>query len=253
MKKLIGLFILALIVNIAVSCSMNAAAEKPAYIPPSPTATEQSAFSSPDSSAVPSAVAIPSVALTSPSASASVKADLTPSPKASVSSKASDKKTSQEKPDKTKEPASTEKPKTSNKDNEPSQTAALTPAPTAAPTPKPEPKPEKPAIKELGSGFNNEVLAGVNSEREYQGVPSVSLDGGKCAKALAHARAMAEAGKVFHAGLGYEAVTDSTSSGSSIGKRCANHAGDLAVNPDIKTIGVGSVKVGDKQYTCVYG
>ena len=105
----------------------------------------------------------------------------------------------------------------------------------------------------LGSGFNKAVLAGVNSERAFQGVPAVSLDGRKCAKALAHALAMAKTKKVFHAGLGYEAVTDSTSSGRSIGKRCANHAGDLAVNTELHTIGVGSVKAGGKQYTCVYG
>lgn len=63
---------------------------------------------------------------------------------------------------------------------------------------------------------------------------------------------MAARGETFHFCGGAESVTGSTAGGKSIGLRSAAHATGLALDADRSRLGVGSVKVGDKQYTCVF-
>lgn len=104
----------------------------------------------------------------------------------------------------------------------------------------------------MGSGFNKSVLAGVNEVRAQNGNAPLKLDSGLCAKALAHAKEMAERGETFHSCGGAESVTGSTAGGKSIGIRSAGHATGLALDADRSRLGVGSVKIGGKQYTCVF-
>jgi len=104
----------------------------------------------------------------------------------------------------------------------------------------------------MGGSFNNAVLAGVNEVRAQNGNAPLKLDSGLCAKALAHAKEMAAKGETFHSCGGAESVTGSTAGGKSIGLRSAAHATGLALDADRSRLGVGSVKVGDKQYTCVF-
>lgn len=161
-----------------------------------------------------------------------------------------DKPTETPKPDPTPEPTPEPKPEPT-----PEPTPAPTPEPVPEPTPAPtsEPTPEpKPQMEVMGGGFNNAVLAGVNEVRAQNGNAPLSLDSGLCAKALAHAKEMAERGETFHACGGAESVTGSTSGGKSIGLRSAAHATGLALDADRSRLGVGSVKIGDKQYTCVF-
>ncbi len=125
------------------------------------------------------------------------------------------------------------------------------PEPTPELTPKPTPEPE-PQMEVMGSGFNKSVLAGVNEVRAQNGNAPLKLDSGLCAKALAHAKEMAERGETFHSCGGAESVTGSTAGGKSIGIRSAGHATGLALDADRSRLGVGSVKIGGKQYTCVF-
>ena len=104
----------------------------------------------------------------------------------------------------------------------------------------------------LGSSFNNAVLTAVNESRADYGNAPLTLDGGLCAKALAHAKEMAQRGEIFHSCSGAEAVSNSTESGRSIGIRSAAHATGLALDADRSRLGVGSVKYNGQQYTCVF-
>ncbi len=133
----------------------------------------------------------------------------------------------------------------------------VTPEPEPAPEPTPELTPEltlesEPQMEVMGSSFNKSVLAGVNEVRAQNGNAPLKLDGGLCAKALAHAKEMAARGETFHSCGGAESVTGSTAGGKSIGIRSAGHATGLALDADRSRLGVGSVKIGDKQYTCVF-
>lgn len=133
-----------------------------------------------------------------------------------------------------------------------------TPEPTKAPASTPEPTPEptsapQPEMEVMGGGFNSEVLAAVNEARALQGNTALSLDSGLCAKAVEHAKEMARQGKAFHSCGGVESVSDSSGSGKTIGARSAIHASDLELNGGLTSLGVGSVRIGDKQYTCVIG
>ena len=136
---------------------------------------------------------------------------------------------------------------------EPDPTPEPEPAPEPTPelTPEPTPEPE-PQMEVMGSGFNKSVLAGVNEVRAQKGNAPLKLDSGLCAKALAHAKEMAERGETFHSCGGAESVTGSTAGGKSIGIRSAGHATGLALDADRSRLGVGSVKIGGKQYTCVF-
>lgn len=195
--------------------------------------------------------------------------------------------TQSSKPQATKKPESTPKPaatatveiKTPGKQDEekPTETAKPKPNPTPEPTlkpdpepkpeptpePTPEPKPEptpvptpepvpEPQMEVMGGSFNSAVLAGVNEVRAQNGNAPLKLDSGLCAKALAHAKEMAAKGETFHSCGGAESVTGSTAGGKSIGLRSAAHATGLALDADRSRLGVGSVKIGDKQYTCVF-
>lgn len=133
----------------------------------------------------------------------------------------------------------------------PSPTSEPTPKPTPEPIPEPTPEPE-PQMEIMGGSFNNAVLAGVNEVRAQNGNAPLSLDSGLCEKALAHAKEMAARGETFHSCGGAESVTGSTAGGKSIGLRSAAHATGLALDADRFRLGVGSVKIGDKQYTCVF-
>lgn len=104
----------------------------------------------------------------------------------------------------------------------------------------------------MGGSFNSAVLAAVNAARAEYGNAPMALDSGLCAKALAHAKAMAERGEIFHSCAGAESVSNAVGSGSTIGTRSAAHATGLALDADRSRLGVGSVKIGDKQYTCVF-
>ena len=104
----------------------------------------------------------------------------------------------------------------------------------------------------MGGSFNSAVLAAVNAARAEYGNAPLVLDSGLCAKALAHAKEMAERGEIFHSCAGAESVSNAAGSGSTIGTRSAAHATGLALDTDRSRLGVGSVKIGDKQYTCVF-
>lgn len=104
----------------------------------------------------------------------------------------------------------------------------------------------------MGGSFNSAVLAAVNAARAENGNAPLVLDSGLCAQALAHAKAMAERGEIFHSCAGAESVSNAAGSGSTIGTRSAVHASGLALDADRSRLGVGSVKIGDKQYTCVF-
>lgn len=139
----------------------------------------------------------------------------------------------------------------------PEPTSKPTPAPTPEPTPEPTPVPTQepdpePQMEVMGGSFNSAVLAGVNEVRAQNGNAPLKLDSGLCAKALAHAKEMAAKGETFHSCGGAESVTGSTAGGKSIGLRSAAHATGLALDADRSRLGVGSVKIGDKQYTCVF-
>ena len=104
----------------------------------------------------------------------------------------------------------------------------------------------------MSGSFNSAVLAAVNAARAEYGNAPMALDSGLCAKALAHAKEMAERGEIFHSCGGAESVSNAAGSGSTIGTRSAAHATGLALDADRSRLGVGSVKIGDKQYTCVF-
>lgn len=104
----------------------------------------------------------------------------------------------------------------------------------------------------MGGSFNSAVLAAVNAARAEYGNAPLVLDSGLCAQALAHAKEMAERGEIFHSCAGAESVSNATGSGSTIGTRSVAHATGLALDADRSRLGVGSVKIGDKQYTCVF-
>lgn len=131
----------------------------------------------------------------------------------------------------------------------PKPTPKPAPEPTQEPTPTPEPEPE---MEVMGGSFNSAVLAAVNAARAEYGNAPLVLDSGLCAKALAHAKAMAERGEIFHSCGGAESVSNAAGSGSTIGTRSAAHATGLALDADRSRLGVGSVRIGDKQYTCVF-
>ena len=164
-----------------------------------------------------------------------------------------------EKPQKTEKPetAATKAPQTPAATKSQESTAPVTPKPTPKPmlepiqepTPTPEPEPE---MEIMGGSFNSAVLAAVNTARAENGNAPLVLDSGLCAKALAHAKEMAERGEIFHSCGGAESVSNAAGSGSTIGTRSAAHATGLALDADRSRLGVGSVKIGDKQYTCVF-
>lgn len=160
-----------------------------------------------------------------------------------------------EKPQKTEksETAATKAPQTPAA-KEPQETAAMaTPKPTPKPTPEPTPTPEpEPEMEIMSGSFNSAVLTAVNAARAEYGNAPMALDSGLCAKALAHAKEMAERGEIFHSCGGAESVSNAAGSGSTIGTRSAAHATGLALDADRSRLGVGSVKIGDKQYTCVF-
>lgn len=172
-------------------------------------------------------------------------------------------------PAKTEEPAAklqkTEKPETAatKAPQTPAATGPQEPATTATPKPTPKPTPEptqeptltpepEPEMEIMGGSFNSAVLAAVNAARAEYGNAPLVLDSGLCAQALAHAKEMAERGEIFHSCAGAESVSNAAGSGSTIGTRSAAHATGLALDTDRSRLGVGSVKIGDKQYTCVF-
>lgn len=164
-----------------------------------------------------------------------------------------------EKPQKTEKPetAATKAPQTPAATKSPKPAATATPKPTPQPTPEPTqeptPTPEpEPEMEVMGGSFNSAVLAAVNAARAEYGNAPLVLDSGLCAKALAHAKEMAERGEIFHSCGGAESVSNAAGSGSTIGTRSAAHATGLALDADRSRLGVGSVKIGDKQYTCVF-
>lgn len=164
-----------------------------------------------------------------------------------------------EKPQKTEKPelAATKAPQTPAATKSPESTAPVTPKPTPKPTPEPTqeptPTPEpEPEMEIMGGSFNSAVLAAVNAARAENGNAPMALDSGLCAKALAHAKEMAERGEIFHSCGGAESVSNAAGSGSTIGTRSAAHATGLALDADRSRLGVGSVRIGDKQYTCVF-
>lgn len=164
-----------------------------------------------------------------------------------------------EKPQKTEKPetAATKAPQTPATAEPPKPAATATPKPTPKPTPEPTqeptPTPEpEPEMEVMGGSFNSAVLAAVNAARAEYGNAPLVLDSGLCAQALAHAKAMAERGEIFHSCGGAESVSNAAGSGSTIGTRSAAHATGLALDADRSRLGVGSVKIGDKQYTCVF-
>ena len=164
-----------------------------------------------------------------------------------------------EKPQKTEKPetAATKAPQTPATAEPPKPAATATPKPTPKPTPEPTqeptPTPEpEPEMEVMGGSFNSAVLAAVNAARAEYGNAPLVLDSGLCAKALAHAKEMAERGEIFHSCGGAESVSNAAGSGSTIGTRSAAHATGLALDADRSRLGVGSVKIGDKQYTCVF-
>jgi len=171
-------------------------------------------------------------------------------------------KQDEEKPAETPKPEPTSKPAPAptsepTPEPKPEPTSKPTPAPTPEPTPEPTPVPTQepdpePQMVAMSGSFNNAVLAGVNEVRAQNGNAPLKLDSGLCAKALAHAKEMAAKGETFHSCGGAESVTGSTAGGKSIGLRSAAHATGLALDADRSRLGVGSVKVGDKQYTCVF-
>ncbi len=131
----------------------------------------------------------------------------------------------------------------------PKPTPKPTPEPTQEPAPTPEPEPE---MEIMSSSFNSAVLAAVNAARAENGNAPMLLDSSLCAKALTHAKEMAERGEIFHSCGGAESVSNAAGNGSTIGTRSAAHATGLALDADRSRLGVGSVKIGDKQYTCVF-
>lgn len=164
-----------------------------------------------------------------------------------------------EKPQKTEKPEATvtRAPQTPAATKSPESTAPVTPKPTPKPTPEPTqeptPTPEpEPEMEIMGGSFNSAVLAAVNAARAENGNAPMALDSGLCAKALAHAKEMAERGEIFHSCGGAESVSNAAGSGSTIGTRSAAHATGLALDADRSRLGVGSVRIGDKQYTCVF-
>ena len=134
----------------------------------------------------------------------------------------------------------------------PVPTPAATPKPTPVPTPVPTPtETPEPEIIVMGSDFNNEVLAAINELRAQYGNEPLTLDSAWCAQSLAHAIEMAERGEIFHSCFGTESVSNVYSSGRVIGIRSAAHATGL-LDSNITRLGVGSVRIGDEQYTCVF-
>lgn len=146
----------------------------------------------------------------------------------------------------TQKPRQTQEPEIASK---PAPIPSHTPSPTAKPKPTPTPEPE---MEIMGSSFNNAVLTAINTARAEYGNAPMTLDNELCTKALAHAKEMAARGEIFHSCGGAESVSNAVGSGSSIGTRSAAHATGLALDADRSRLGVGSVKIGDKQYTCVF-
>ena len=152
------------------------------------------------------------------------------------------------------ETAATKAPQTPAATEPPKPAATATPKPTPKPTPEPTPTPEpEPEMEIMGGSFNSAVLAAVNEARAEYGNAPLVLNSGLCAQALAHAKAMAERGEIFHSCGGVESVSNDSRSARTIGIRSAVHASDLTLNAGLTSLGVGSVKIGDKQYTCVIG
>lgn len=148
----------------------------------------------------------------------------------------------------------------------PAATPKPTPVPTPAPTPKPTPLPTpvptpvptptetpEPEIIAMGSDFNNALLAAINEIRvgDYGHEP-LTLDSSWCAQSLAHAIEMAERGEMFHSCFGTEGVSESTSSPRVMGIAFAAHISSIVTDARHSRLGIGSVKIGDKQYTCVF-
>ena len=156
------------------------------------------------------------------------------------------------KPSASKEIATTKPPEESKPTEQPEvPKSTATSKPTPAPTPEPIPMPQ-PEMEIMGGHFNNAVLQAINAARAENGNAPLTLDSGLCEKALAHAKEMAKRGEIFHSCGGAESVSNSNGSGSMIGTRSAAHATGIALDADRSRLGVGSVKIGDKQYTCVF-
>ena len=143
----------------------------------------------------------------------------------------------------------TTKPKTTTNTTTTQTTPKATPRPTAKPTATLAPQ-----MEVLGSSYNNEVVRGINACRADFGVTTqASLNSSMCAKALAHAKEMAKAGKRYHSSLGYtEMVSSAKIGGYGMGQDTCVHVSAFA-SDEITQIGVGAVRYNGKQYTCVIG
>lgn len=133
----------------------------------------------------------------------------------------------------------------------PAPTPAPTPEPTPVPTPEPTPEPiPEPSAKDMGSGYKESVLAGVNSYRQTQ----LCMDGELSGIAQAHAEAMALSKSTYHSCRGVESVgSGAFEDGFSEGTILTVHCSALSEEKVVR-IGVGAARDENGSiYVCILG
>ena len=136
---------------------------------------------------------------------------------------------------------------------ETSPAPAPTPTPEPEPTPVPEPTPEpvpEPSAMDMGSGYKESVLAGVNSYRQTQ----LCMDGELSGIAQAHAEAMALSKSTYHSCRGVESIgSDAYEDGFSEGTILTVHCSALSEEKVVR-IGVGAARDENGSiYVCILG
>lgn len=136
---------------------------------------------------------------------------------------------------------------------ETSPAPAPTPTPEPEPTPVPEPTPEpvpEPSAMDMGSGYKESVLAGVNSYRQTQ----LCMDGELSGIAQAHAEAMALSKSTYHSCRGVESIgSGAYEDGFSEGTILTVHCSALSEEKVVR-IGVGAARDENGSiYVCILG
>lgn len=131
----------------------------------------------------------------------------------------------------------------------PAPTPTPEPEPTPVPKPTPEPVPE-PSAMDMGSGYKESVLAGVNSYRQTQ----LCMDGELSGIAQAHAEAMALSKSTYHSCRGVESVgSGAYEDGFSEGTILTIHCSALSEEKVVR-IGVGAARDENGSiYVCILG
>jgi|GEM_PF-4222223 len=150
-------------------------------------------------------------------------------------------------------PTASPKPPTSTPRPSASPVPATRPPTPAPATPTPTQTPIASQTKEPAPlAYKNDVLAAINALRApiidpetNKPIPQLQLDDALCQKALNHAIAMADAGRIFHSGSGIESVSREAylgvwQDGWAEGEQAVEHARGL-LKPELTKLGVGAV------------